>query len=103
MEHTGGEPSAVDWPCISTCRVGASGEMTIVSNAPPQIFACFHSPKVLLGDISEEGFKPTENDGSDGCTDVTGIVDVWVKASIALFFNENVFDEGCVLPEWGES
>jgi hypothetical protein len=102
MEHTGGGASAVDWPCIPPCGVGTSGEMTIVSDAPPQILACFHSPKAEVGD-SEEGFKPTENDGSNGWTDVTGIVGVRAKASIVLFFNENVLDEECVLPEWGGS
>lgn len=49
---------------------------------------------------SGEAFDPTGKDGSDGWTDVTGIADVWVNASVELFLKaEAAFDEGCMPSE----
>ena len=58
----------------------------------------------LKAGVSGEGFEPTGNGGSDSWVDVTGIADMWVDASVALFLKEEpVFDKGCVLSEWGQT
>ena len=59
--------------------------------------------KLKIGEFGES-FEPTENDGSDSWADVTGIANMWVGASVALFSKEEpVFDKGCVLSEWGRT
>ncbi len=54
----------------------------------------------LKARVSGEGFQPTGNDGSDSWTDVTGVDDVSVSASVGLFLKEPVFDNRCMLSEW---
>ena len=97
---TSGERSDICLLRSPPCETSES-EKTTVSDALLHISVCL-CPVELRARESGEGFGPSDNDEPDSRTDVTGIADVWINASVVFLLKEEpVSDEGRTPSEWG--